>query len=83
MRGKYNADVEFRQLVHILEKSKFFKGYVGQRDVWLIYTLFLPFSGFGLFVLHYTRLLANSQIFVDGIAGSVWIVRFLFSFDYL
>ena len=25
------SDVEFRQLVHILEKSKFFKSYVGQR----------------------------------------------------
>ena len=25
------SDVEFRQLVHILEKSKFFKSYVSQR----------------------------------------------------
>ena len=25
------SDVEFRQLVHILEKSKYFKSYVGQR----------------------------------------------------
>ena len=25
------SDVEFRQLVHIVEKSKFFKSYVGQR----------------------------------------------------
>ena len=32
---------------------------------------------------HYIRFLANSQIFLDGIAGSVWIVLFLSSFDYL
>ena len=32
---------------------------------------------------HYIRILANSQIFLDGIAGSVWIVLFLSSFDYL
>ena len=31
---------------------------------------------------HYIRILANSQIFLDGIAGSVWIVLFLSSFDY-
>ena len=31
----------------------------------------------------YIRILANSQIFLDGIAGSVWIVLFLSSFDYL
>ena len=28
------SDVEFRQLVHILEKSKFFKSYVSQRKKW-------------------------------------------------
>ena len=32
---------------------------------------------------HYIRILANSQIFLDGIAGSVWIVLFLSFFDYL
>ncbi len=29
------------------------------------------------------RILANSQIFLDGIVVSVWIVLFLSSFDYL
>ncbi len=32
---------------------------------------------------HYIRFLANSQIFLDGIADSVWIMLFLSSFDYL
>ncbi len=41
---------------------------------------FLPRMGV---YTHYIRILANSQIFLDGIAGSVWIVLFLSSFDYL
>ena len=31
---------------------------------------------------HYIRILANSQIFLDGIAGSVWIALFLSFFDW-
>jgi len=42
----------------------------------------LPFAHIGVHA-HYIRILANSQIFLDSIAGSVWIVLFLSSFDYL
>ena len=37
----------------------------------------------GLAVPNYSTYLVKPQIFLDGIAGSVWIVLFLSSFDYL
>ena len=48
-----------------------------------VFQVVLPFSRFRGSCSHYIKILANSQTFLDTTAGSVWIVLFLSSLDYI